>query len=93
MERAASPSAGDHHVGTGYLSAPVGTSVQSAGILPPALMQSLPIEKLVLFTSQIWKLRLGDVSDLPAVPAGHTLAASFPAPPTDNQVSLVFNRT
>ena len=68
MERAASPSAGDHHVGTGYLSAPVGTSVQSAGILPPALMQSLPIEKLVLFTSQMWKL--SNRVDVCAIDAG-----------------------
>lgn len=70
MERAASPSAGDHHVGTGYLSAPVGASVQSAGILPPALVQSLPIEKLVLFPSQMWKPRLREVQ-LPA--QGHTV--------------------
>lgn len=32
-------------------------------------------------SGQIWKLRLGDVNDLPAVPAGHLLTASSPVPP------------
>lgn len=44
--------------------------------------KSPPWEELPrkIVSGQIWKLRLGDVSDVPAVPAGHLLAASSSAP-------------
>lgn len=67
-----------------YTESPCHKTKRATHKIPGAFYRKSPLwEELPRKTvsGQIWKLRLGDVSDVPAIPAGHPLAASSSAPP------------